>query len=127
MNTNAYTIFFPSDPASAVRTRGKARASAPPEKRHAFAQFLKYDRQVLKFQAYWDDRTDLGDVRKLEICYYLADDTMEVKEAQIRNSGRDGPKTFLKRARLQRVSEDHTLVDLFLILLFFIYSRNSAV
>lgn len=97
-----------------MRARGKARASAAPEKRHAFAQFLKYDRQVLKFQAYWDDRTDLGDVRKLEICYYLADDTMEVKEAQIRNSGRDGPKTFLKRGRLQRVSEDRSYVGHFL-------------
>lgn len=90
------------DPAEAVRKRGQARASAPPETRHPFAQFLKFDRQILKFQAYWDDRTDMGDVRKLEVCYYLADDTIEVKEAHIRNSGRDGPTTFLKRGRLQR-------------------------
>ncbi|KAM8721070.1 hypothetical protein ACLKA7_007016 [Drosophila subpalustris] len=90
------------DPGEAVRKRGQARSSAPPEKRHPFAQFLKYDRQILKFQAYWDDRTDMGDVRKLEVCYYLADDTIEVKEAHIRNSGRDGPTTFLKRGRLQR-------------------------
>ncbi|XP_017871328.1 PREDICTED: EF-hand domain-containing family member C2 [Drosophila arizonae] len=90
------------DPSEAVRNRVPARASNPPEKKHPFAQFLKYDRQVLKFQAYWDDRTDMGDVRKLEVCYYLADDTIEVKEAHIRNSGRDGPSVFLKRGKLQR-------------------------
>ncbi|EDV98557.1 EF-hand domain-containing family member C2 [Drosophila grimshawi] len=90
------------DPAAGVSKRGQSRPSNPPEKRHPFAQFLKYDRQILKFQAYWDDRTDMGDVRKLEVCYYLADDTIEVKEAHITNSGRDGPTVFLKRGRLQR-------------------------
>lgn len=103
---------YSSDPSEAVRNRIPARASNPPEKKHPFAQFLKYDRQVLKFQAYWDDRTDMGDVRKLEVCYYLADDTIEVKEAHIRNSGRDGPSVFLKRAKLQRVSIKDNLMDL---------------
>jgi len=45
-------------------------------------------------------------VRKLEVCYYLSDDTIEIKEQHIRNSGRDGPTVFLKRGRLARVSND---------------------
>ncbi|XP_033239499.1 EF-hand domain-containing family member C2-like [Drosophila pseudoobscura] len=93
---------FPCDPSNSVGNREHLGAVNPIEKKHAFAQFLKYDRQILKFQAYWDDRTEFGDVRKLEICYYLADDTIEIKEAHIRNSGRDGPTVFLKRARLAR-------------------------
>lgn len=87
-----------------VRNRDQARSVSSTKKNHPFAQFLKYDRQVLKFFAYWDDRTEFGDVRKLELCYYLADDTIEIKEAHIRNSGRDGPTVFLKRGRLVRVS-----------------------
>lgn len=59
---------------------------------------------VLKFQGYWDDRSEFGDVRKLEICYYLSDDTIDIKEHFPRNSGREGPSTFLKRCKLPRVS-----------------------
>lgn len=93
-----------SDPTESMRKREKSQTHASAPKCHPFAQFLKYDRQILKFQGYWDDRTEFGDVRKLELCYYLADDTIEIKEAHIRNSGRDGPTVFLKRNRLQRVS-----------------------
>ncbi|KAH8304975.1 hypothetical protein KR018_009136, partial [Drosophila ironensis] len=97
-------VTSPCDPTELLRKRDKNRSINAIQKSHPFAQFLKYDRQVLKFYAYWDDRTEFGDVRKLELCYYLADDTMEVKEAHVRNSGRDGPTVFLKRARLVRVS-----------------------
>ncbi|EDV34107.1 uncharacterized protein Dana_GF15903 [Drosophila ananassae] len=92
----------PCDPTELVRNRDQARSVSSTKKKHPFAQFLKYDRKVLKFFAYWDDRTEFGDVRKLELCYYLADDTIEIKEAHIRNSGRDGPTVFLKRGRLVR-------------------------
>lgn len=61
---------------------------------------------VLKFQGYWDDRSEFGDVRKLEICYYLSDDTIDIKEHFPRNSGREGPSTFLKRCKLPRVSNE---------------------
>lgn len=65
-----------------------------------FAQFLKYDRVVLKFFAYWNDLSEFGDVRRMEVFYYLADDTIEVKEVLRRNSGREGPAIFLKRNKL---------------------------
>ncbi|KMZ09937.1 EF-hand domain-containing family member C2 [Drosophila simulans] len=96
----------PCDPTEEQRKReNQPRSGNLIPKNHPFAQFLKYDRQILKFQAYWDDRTEFGDVRKLEVCYYLSDDTIEIKEQHIRNSGRDGPTVFLKRGRLAREFE----------------------
>lgn len=65
-----------------------------------FSQFLKFDRKVLKFSCYWDDRSEFGDVRNMELCYYLSDDTMDIKEIFQSNSGRNGPTTFLKRGKL---------------------------
>ncbi|KAH8323609.1 hypothetical protein KR074_010276 [Drosophila pseudoananassae] len=97
----------PSDPTTEIRKRSgikqtaSACSSALPKK-HAFAQFLQFDRRVLKFQGYWNDRSEFGDVRKLDICYYLADDTIDIKEKFPRNSGREGPSTFLRRAKLPK-------------------------
>lgn len=57
---------------------------------------------MLKFQGYWNDRSEFGDVRRLDICYYLADDTIDIKEKFPRNSGREGTNTFLKRGKLPK-------------------------
>jgi len=84
-----------------LKQTGNTATSALPKK-HAFAQFLEFDRRVLKFQGYWNDRSEFGDVRKLEVCYYLADDTIDIKEKFPRNSGREGPTTFLKRGKLPK-------------------------
>ncbi|XP_017073084.1 EF-hand domain-containing family member C2 isoform X1 [Drosophila eugracilis] len=97
----------PCDPTTEIRKRSALKqtanscSSAIPKK-HTFAQFLEFDRRVLKFQGYWNDRSEFGDVRKLEICYYLADDTIDIKEKFPRNSGREGPSTFLKRGKLPK-------------------------
>lgn len=85
----------------ALKQTARPDTSALP-KRHAFAQFLEFDRRVLKFQGYWNDRSEFGDVRKLDVCYYLADDTIDIKEKFPRNSGREGPSTFLKRGKLPK-------------------------
>ena len=87
-----------------MRKRAKEKIKSCKPKLFSFAQFLEHDREVLRFYAYWDDRSEFGDVRKLEVCYYLADDTMEVKENFPRNSGREGPSIFLKRSKVPRVS-----------------------
>ncbi|XP_064535803.1 EF-hand domain-containing family member C2 isoform X1 [Drosophila montana] len=97
----------PNDPTTEMRKRSAVKPRPRPEtsalpKRHAFAQFLEFDRRVLKFQGYWNDRSDFGDVRRLDICYYLADDTIDIKEKFPRNSGREGSSTFLKRAKLPK-------------------------
>lgn len=87
-----------------MRKRSARKIHNQPPKKHSFAQFLAFDRKVLKFHGYWDDRSEFGDVRRLEICYYLADDTIDIKENFPRNSGREGPSLFLKRGKLPRVS-----------------------
>lgn len=72
-----------------------------------FGQFLKNDRKVLRFNAYWDDRESMfGDLRDLVLYYFLADDTIEVKEVFPTNSGRDAPPKFLARCKIPKVLPD---------------------
>jgi len=68
-------LFPLSDPTTEIRKRSGLKQTASScssalPKKHSFAQFLEFDRRVLKFQGYWNDRSEFGDVRKLEICYY---------------------------------------------------------
>eukprot|EP00736_Rhodelphis_marinus_P011183 Rmarinus@m.20098 len=65
------------------------------------AQFLKCDRQVLRFFCLWDDRDNLyGEVRKFVVHFFLADDTVEILEVYEANSGRDQFPALLRRCRL---------------------------
>jgi len=65
------------------------------------AQFIKYDRKVLRFYALWDDTPSLyGEVRRFLVHYYLADDTVEVIESYKNNSGRDPFPRLLNRQKL---------------------------
>eukprot|EP00657_Telonema_sp_P-1_P009512 TRINITY_DN374_c0_g1_i3.p1 TRINITY_DN374_c0_g1~~TRINITY_DN374_c0_g1_i3.p1 ORF type:complete len:298 (+),score=132.91 TRINITY_DN374_c0_g1_i3:339-1232(+) len=65
------------------------------------AQFLKYDRQVLRFFCLWDDTPSLyGEQRKFVLHYYLADDTIEIVESYKVNSGRDPFPLLLARMKL---------------------------
>jgi hypothetical protein len=58
-------------------------------------QFLENDRRVLKFNASHDSL-------KYIINYYLADDTVEIKELFFHNSGRSKFPLFLKRNKLPK-------------------------
>lgn len=59
---------------------------------------------MLRFYGYWDDReTEFGYIHHLEIHYYLADDTIEIKETVPENSGRDSGFMFLKRQKLPKL------------------------
>ncbi|CAG9786774.1 unnamed protein product [Diatraea saccharalis] len=65
-----------------------APAAGKPPKHRPFRQFLDHDRQVLRFYGYWDDRdSEFGVMHFLEIHYFLADDTIEIKETMPPNSG----------------------------------------
>merc|ERR1711959_631380 len=65
------------------------------------AQFIKYDRKVLRFYGLWDDTPSLyGEVRRFVVHYYLADDTIEVVESYRNNSGRDPFPRLLNRQKL---------------------------
>lgn len=51
--------------------------------------FEEHARTVLRFDCAWDDRSSLyGDVHRLTIHYFLADDTIEVVMVHGANSGR---------------------------------------
>merc|ERR1712166_835199 len=65
------------------------------------AQFLKYDRKVLRFYCLWDDTPSLyGEQRKFVVHYYLADDTVEIVESYKVNSGRDPFPMLLARQKM---------------------------
>lgn len=61
---------------------------------------------MLTFKAYWDDRkTEYGYVHHLELNFYLADDTIEIREVQAEAGGEPG-FLFLKRSKLPKHFEN---------------------
>ena len=58
-------------------------------------QFLDNDRKVLRFNAVCDDSPYI-------IHYYLADDTVEVREIHFKNNGKDQFPMLLKRSRVPK-------------------------
>ncbi|XP_017782894.1 PREDICTED: EF-hand domain-containing family member C2-like [Nicrophorus vespilloides] len=76
----------------------------PNNKIDTFGQFLKFDKKILRFYGYWDDRdSDFGEFHDLEIYYYLADDTIEIKDIIPPNGGRDTGSLLMKRSKLPKV------------------------
>lgn len=72
------------------------------KKEHALGQFLENDRKVLRFYGYWDDQeTEFGYLHKLEILYFLADDTIEIREIII-ECGRPSTFVFLHRDKIPK-------------------------
>uniref|UniRef100_A0A8D2KVW6 EF-hand domain containing 1 n=1 Tax=Varanus komodoensis TaxID=61221 RepID=A0A8D2KVW6_VARKO len=66
-------------------------------------QFLAFDKKVLRFYAMWDDTANMfGENRRFIIHYYLADDTVEVREVHERNDGRDPFPVLIGRQRLPK-------------------------
>lgn len=60
----------------------------PYEKHDTLKQFLDHDRHVLRFYCYWDDTESMfGDPREMVLHYFLADDTIEIREVIPPNSG----------------------------------------
>lgn len=58
--------------------------------------------QVLNFTGYWDDQvTEYGYLHRLQVRYFLADDTIEIKEMQSESGGEPG-FMFLRRAKLPK-------------------------
>ena len=65
---------------------------------------MKFDKQVLRFYGYWDDReSPYGEIHDLELHYYLTDDTIEIKEILPPNSGHESGPLFLKRSKVPKV------------------------
>lgn len=75
----------------------------PYEKHDILKQFLDHDHHVLRFYCYWDDTDNMfGDPREMVLHYFLADDTIEIREIISSNSGRDATPMFLRRERLPK-------------------------
>ena len=79
----------------------------PYEKYDTLRQFLDHDQHVLRFYCFWDDSESMfGEKRDLILHYFLADDTIEIREIIPPNSGRDAVPTFLRRGKLPKTVED---------------------
>jgi len=64
-------------------------------------QFLEKDRKVLRFFCIMDDiNTPTFERRPFVICFYLQDDTVEVRELYPLNCGRDNFPIFFKRGKM---------------------------
>lgn len=70
-----------------------------------FTQFALNERKVLRFKAFWDDHTPYGARIYFIIHYFLADNSVEINEAQCRNSGRDSYPMFMKRGKLSKTNQ----------------------
>ncbi len=95
----------PSDPYQKIRDiqDGTQNPLRPYERVDSLKQFLEHDRHVLRFNCVWDDReSTFGDLRELVLHYFLADDTIEIREVLPPNSGRDTSAVFLHRQRLPK-------------------------
>jgi hypothetical protein len=93
----------PQDPYKHLREiqDGTQNPLRPYERVDTLRQFLEHDRQVLRFDAIWDDRsTEYGQLRRFKLHYYLADDSIEIVEVILPNSGRDSGSTFLSKQKL---------------------------
>ncbi|XP_047457110.1 EF-hand domain-containing family member C2 [Mugil cephalus] len=96
---------IPKDPYSNLREEieKSMKPFRPYERCDTLKQFLDNDRQVLRFNCFWDDTESLfGDPRELIMHYFLADDTIEIHELIPPNSGRDIVHKFLRRSKLPK-------------------------
>lgn len=95
----------PEDPYAVHRAKitESMQPLRPYEKEDTLKQFLQYDRRVLRFYCLWDDVDSMfGDAREMVLHYFLADDTIEIREIIRSNSGRDAVPMFLRRQRLPK-------------------------
>ncbi|XP_023249211.1 EF-hand domain-containing family member C2 [Seriola lalandi dorsalis] len=95
----------PDDPYSNLREQAEKNMKPlrPYERRDTLKQFLDHDRKVLRFYCFWDaTESTFGDPRELILHYYLADDTIEIREVITPNSGRDSIPKFLRRSKLPK-------------------------
>lgn len=59
----------------------------------------------MNFDAIWDDKTFGGTLNNFKVNYYLANDTVEVVEIHVPNSGKSPFPLLLKRCHLPKEIE----------------------
>ncbi|KAJ8961103.1 hypothetical protein NQ318_008779 [Aromia moschata] len=98
-------ISAPTDPYMEIRDAAKdgMQPKKPNRTVDTRGKFLENDKKILNFKAYWDDqKTPYGYIHHLEIRYYLADDTIEIKELQVEPGGEPG-FLFQRRAKMPKI------------------------
>lgn len=92
---------YPEDAHSKLQKEMKnlqARPDSAARKPDSRRQFMEFDQKVLRFSCFWDDTKKLyGEKRKFILNYFLANDTIEVREVLQPNSGRDPFPMLLRR------------------------------
>ena len=63
---------------------------------------LDFDRKVLSFRILWDDRSYDGGEKYYILNFFLSDQSCEVKEVKVENSGKDDFSMLLKRMKLPK-------------------------
>ena len=93
----------PSDPYNDLRGQECSNVKHKMKKREdSLGKFLANDRKVLRFYGYWDDQeTVYGYLHRLEILYYLADDTIEIREVR-EDCGKTSISMFLHRDKIPK-------------------------
>lgn len=64
--------------------------------------YLDNDRKVLSFDIMWNDTTLCGGTNYYKMNYFLADDSIEVKEIRKQNNGKDPFPLLLRRSKLPK-------------------------
>jgi len=65
-------------------------------------QFLKNDRKVLSFDIMWDDTSYDGGQKFYKMDFFLSDNTAEVREIRLQNTGKDPFPKMLNRIKLAK-------------------------
>ena len=65
-------------------------------------KYIDNDRKVLSFKVVWFDATLEGGCNYYTLNYFMADDSVEVKECRHQNSGRDPFPLLLNRQKLPK-------------------------
>uniref|UniRef100_A0A1Y1MR06 DM10 domain-containing protein n=3 Tax=Photinus pyralis TaxID=7054 RepID=A0A1Y1MR06_PHOPY len=99
---------IPPDPYTQVREWSvQVHETTTPAADDKLRRFLEYDGKVLNFNAVWDTRDEeFGELRPYNILYFLADDTISVKEVNDKNSGRDPFPLLLRKMKVPKVYTD---------------------
>lgn len=66
-------------------------------------KYLSNDRKVLSFSILWEDFSLEGGANYFTLNFFLADDTMEVKECRKQNSGKDPFPLLLNRKKIPKM------------------------
>ncbi|XP_974278.2 EF-hand domain-containing family member C2 [Tribolium castaneum] len=102
------SLNIPGDPFLELRNQENARIKKRGKKKDdSLGKFLENDRKVLRFYGYWDDQeTVFGYLHRLEILYYLADDTIEIREVSTEDCNKKTTFIFLHRDKIPKTYKE---------------------